>query len=69
MLVAKAKLAQTIARIINYDSFKVPAMVITILNYNCNMYIVKATGAHVKTEIFVSKPESAPEREPRRPPD
>jgi hypothetical protein len=41
-MLAKAKLA--LARIIYYGSFTVLATVITIVNYNCSLFIVEATG-------------------------
>jgi hypothetical protein len=55
MLLTKAKLALVFARIINANRLNVQATVITIINYNCNMFIVQASGlpARSKTMFIV----------------
>ncbi len=45
------------ARIINYDrncSFIVLATVITIVNYDCHLFIVQATGVYIIQLFFKS---------------
>ncbi len=52
MLLTKAKLALVFARIINGNRLRVQATVITIINYNCNMYMVQASGLPARSKTM-----------------